>query len=166
MRLFRLFFGLVLAFLLSTQFLPHAAYAASSAAIRAIDDNETINKDFSGQSLVKAEFADANFKDANFKGADLRGVVFNGTSLINADLSRVDFSNGIAYLTDFSGANLSNAIFTSAMMLKSSFKNTTVTGADFSDAALDRTQVLRLCETASGINSVTGIDTRESLGCR
>jgi hypothetical protein len=166
MRLFRLFFGLLIALLLSVHILPGVAYAASSAAIRAIDDNETITKDFSGQSLVKAEFADANFKDANFSGADLRGVVFNGTSLIDADLTNVDFSDGIAYLTDFSGANLSNAVFTSAMLLKSSFKNARVTGADFSDAAIDRGQVLQLCQTASGTNPVTGVETRESLGCR
>ncbi len=142
------------------------AHAASSAAIRAFDDVQLRTKDYAGQSLVQAEFSDARLEGASFEGADLRGAVFNGTVLKNANLRGVDFSDGIAYITDMSGADLSDGIFTSAMMLKSSFRNATVTGADFSYAMLDRDQAMRLCETASGINPVTGADTRESLGCR
>jgi uncharacterized protein YjbI with pentapeptide repeats len=52
------------------------------------------------------------------------------------------------------------------MLLKSNFRNANVTGADFSDAMLDREQITQLCRSASGVNSVTGVDTRESLGCR
>jgi uncharacterized protein YjbI with pentapeptide repeats len=54
---------------------------------------------------------------------------------------------------------------TSAMLLRTSFRDAKVTGADFTDAVIDRTQTLQLCKTASGVNSVTGVDTRESLGC-
>ena len=52
------------------------------------------------------------------------------------------------------------------MMLKSSFRDANVTGADFSEALLDRDQALLLCKTASGTNPTTGVDTRESLGCK
>jgi hypothetical protein len=41
-----------------------------------------------------------------------------------------------------------------------------VTGADFSGAILDRYQISQLCQTASGTNPITGIATRDSLGCR
>ena len=142
------------------------ANAASSAAIRAYDDVEASAKDYAGQNLVRSEFGDSNLQGANFAGADLRGAVFNGAKLANANLHGVDFSDGIAYITDFANADLSNAIFNSAMLLKSSFKGANVTGADFSDAAIDRAQVVALCQTASGTNPVTGVDTRESLGCR
>jgi uncharacterized protein YjbI with pentapeptide repeats len=91
--------------------------------------------------------------------------VFESSTLIRANLQGVNFSDGIAYLTDLSGADLSNAVLTSAILLKSIFKGATVTGADFSFAMLDRDQALQLCKTASGTNPVTGVDTRESLGC-
>ena len=91
--------------------------------------------------------------------------MFNGSDLVGANLHGANLSNGITYLTNLTDADLSEAILTSAMMLKSIFRNATVTGADFSDAVLDRTQVVQLCKTASGTNPVTGVDTRESLGC-
>lgn len=140
--------------------------AASSAAIRAFDDVNASAQDYSGQDLVRAEFGDARLVGANFSGSNLRGAVFNGANLSQSNWHDVDFSDGIAYLSNLSGADLTNAILTSAMLLKTSFRGATVTGADFSDAMLDRDQIIQLCRTADGVNPVTGIETRESLGCR
>jgi len=164
MRLLQFVFGLLM-FCLSLS-LPFPAHAASSAAIRAYDDVKVITKDYSGQSLVAAEFNNVRLQDANFSHADLRGAVFNGAVLTHANFEGANFSDGIAYITDFSGADLSDAIFTSALLLKSSFHDAIVNGADFSLAVLDREQVVQLCRSASGVNSTTGVDTRESLGCR
>ncbi len=165
MRLFQSILGLLTALLVICTAMPLPVQAASSAAIRSYDDVEATTKDYSHQNLIRAEFTDANLADANFSGADLRGAVFNGTSLAHANLHGVDFSDGIAYITNFSGVDLSDAVLTSAMLLKSIFKGATATGADFSLAVLDRVQVLELCKSASGTNPVTGVDTRESLGC-
>jgi uncharacterized protein YjbI with pentapeptide repeats len=166
MRLFQSVFALILTLVVAFAGIVPAAQAASSAAIRAFDDVEGAVKNYVGQNLVRSEFGDAKLNGANFSGADLRGAVFNGASLVNANLSRVDFSDGIAYITNFSGANLNNAIFTSALLLKSVFKNASIAGADFSDASLDRAQVAMLCKIATGTNPVTGMDTKESLGCK
>jgi uncharacterized protein YjbI with pentapeptide repeats len=166
MRVLHYFLGFCLALLLWVQCSILPAQAASSAAIRAYDDFQTSGQDYSGHSLVQAEFIDAKLKGANFSGADLRGAVFNGAILSNANLHGADLSDAIAYITDLSGADLSDAIFTSAMLLKTNFKGANITGADFTDAAIDREQIILLCRTASGVNSVTGVETRESLGCR
>lgn len=165
MRIFRLFSWIALLLIACTALLPVPALAASSAAVRAYDDVEADSKNYAGQSLIRAEFASAKLDGADFSGADLRGAVFNGSDLSQAKLHGIDFTDGIGYLSNFAGADLSDAVLTSAMLLRSNFKNANVTGADFSFAVLDRPQVLQLCKTASGVNPVTGVDTRESLGC-
>jgi uncharacterized protein YjbI with pentapeptide repeats len=166
MRLFQPLLGLFAVLLTALTLMPLSAHAASSAAIRAFDDVQAMTKNYSGQSLVQAEFSNARLEGADFSQSDLRGAVFNGSVLKNSNFRAADLSDGIAYLSDLSGADLSEAILTSAMLLKSNFRGATVTGADFSFALLDRDQVLELCRSASGTNPVTGVDTRESLGCR
>jgi uncharacterized protein YjbI with pentapeptide repeats len=145
---------------------PLSAQAASSSSITRSAGDELKGQDYSGQSLIGTEFTNLNLENANFSNADLRGVVFNGTVLEGVSLHGVDFSNGIAYLAKFRGADLSDGIFTDAMMLRSTFDDVNITGADFTNAVLEGIQVKKLCVKASGVNPKTGVDTRESLGCK
>ncbi|MFN6464090.1 MAG: pentapeptide repeat-containing protein [Nostoc sp. DedVER02] len=165
MKYWRLIASCVLAMVLFL--FPLSAEAASSSSItRSVGNDELKGKDYSGQSLIGTEFTNLKLENANFSNADLRGTVFNGTLLEGVNLHGVNFSEGIAYLSRFKAADLSDAVLTDAMMLRSTFDDVNVTGADFTNAILDGTQVKKLCVKASGVNSKTGVDTRESLGCK
>ncbi|BAY62747.1 pentapeptide repeat protein [Calothrix brevissima NIES-22] len=164
MKYRRVLASLVLAMVLFL--FPLSAQAASSSSITRSAGDELKGKDYSGQTLIGSEFTNINLENANFTNADLRGGVFNGTVLQGVNFHGVDFSNGIAYLAKFKNADLSDGIFAEAMMLRSTFDEVNITGADFTNAVLDGIQVKKLCAKASGVNSKTGVDTRDSLGCR
>ncbi|MBW4688270.1 MAG: pentapeptide repeat-containing protein [Komarekiella atlantica HA4396-MV6] len=165
MKYWRLLASFVLAMVLFL--FPLSAQAASSSSItRSVGNDEFKGKDYSGQNLVGTEFTNVNLENSNFSNADLRGGVFNGSVLEGVNLHGADFSNGIAYLARFKSVDLSDTVLTDAMMLRSTFDDVNITGADFTNAILDGQQVKKLCTKANGVNSKTGVNTRESLGCK
>jgi uncharacterized protein YjbI with pentapeptide repeats len=163
MKYWRLITSIVLA---TVMFLmPLSAQAASSSSVTRSILNEAGGEDFSGKNLIRAEFTSVTLRQANFTNADLRGALFNGVLLDGVNLHGSDFSSGIAYVSRFKDTDLSDAILADTNMLRSTFDNVDVTGADFTNALLDILQIKKLCINASGTNSKTGVDTRESLGC-
>ena len=123
-------------------------------------------KDFSGQILQVDEFYNANMEFANFECADLKGAIFSASVMTNANLHGADLTNAMVDQVKLNGADLSDAVLVESILLRTIFDGVNIAGADFTDAILDGAQIKELCIKASGVNSKTGIATRESLGCR
>ncbi|AFY93630.1 putative low-complexity protein [Chamaesiphon minutus PCC 6605] len=130
-------------------------------------DNAVLNgEDFSGKNLQTAVFTTAKLDDTNFAGADLTGVVISSSTLNRTNLHGANLTQGLLDQVRFVGADLSDAVFVEAMMLRSTFTDVNIAGADFTDAILGKLQQKELCQIATGVNSKTGVATRDSLGCK
>lgn len=122
-------------------------------------------RDFANANLEGTSLAGAEMRGADFHGANLRGTIITKGSFFQADLSGADLTFAFADRVTFDKANLTDAIFTNAILTSSTFFGAEIAGADFSNALVDRYQVKLMCEVAKGVNSVTGVSSRYSLGC-
>ena len=142
------------------------ALAITAPELRGQRALQDLQPDMHGRNLQQAEFLKASLAGFNFSGADLRGAVFNGSDLEGADLNGANLEDVVAYATRFQGSDLRNAQLRNGMLMQSRFRDAVIDGADFTDAVLDLPEQKALCARASGSNAVTGVATRDSLGCR
>lgn len=140
------------------------AYAQENTVNYALTDLS--NRDFSHLNLVRGVFAGAEMRGTNFQGADLSKSIFTKGNLLKANLKGANLTDSLADRVILDQANLTNAILTDAIMNSTRFYDAEITGADFTDALIDRYQAKLMCKRAKGVNPVTGISTRYSLGCR
>ena len=122
-------------------------------------------QDFHGQALANSSFAGVVGRGANFAGADLSGAILTQAAFPAADFNGTDLSDALMDRADFSDTDLRGAILRGAIASGSRFGGARIENAVFSDALIDRASQRQLCRTATGTNPVSGVGTRDSLGC-
>lgn len=121
--------------------------------------------DFHGQDLSKSSIAGSIARDANFSNVDLHGTVLTLSDLKGANLQGINLTDTLSDRVNFQNTDLRNSILVNMIASGSSFAGSRIEGADFTYAVLDSDDQKNLCKIAEGINTVTGVSTRESLEC-
>ncbi|KAH7302796.1 hypothetical protein KP509_23G087100 [Ceratopteris richardii] len=137
--------------------------APSCADFLSYDHADMRGADLSGKDLKGSVFAACDCRLINLEGSNLDSSTVTFAGFQGANLQNTSWVRSLADRVVFREANLRNANFTNAILSGSQFDD--ITGADFTDSIIDKSQQVKMCKKAQGTNPVTGVETRESLLC-
>ncbi|SAY38455.1 pentapeptide repeat-containing protein [Candidatus Synechococcus spongiarum] len=144
---------------------PTPGWTITAPELRGAGANAVIKPDMHGRQLQAVEYIKADLAGVDLSASNLTGAVFNTSNLSGADLRGAVLRDVVAFASRFNGADLRNAVLENGLFMQSSFTDARISGADFTDAVVDRSQLPQLCQRADGHNSITDRDTRASLNC-